>query len=152
MSQYNLFQNLHVGGAIIYGLTAIGCWLAIATARSLEDNHRRVERFLALGPVLGLSLGALILGGLGLHYHIAGGFNWSFATPETQRTATTHLLFLVFWISHFHLEIWTIEPLRKLQREEDQPHLGNWKTATRPVFRQLSANVLLFAALAALSL
>ena len=152
MSQYQLFQTLHFTGVAIYGLTAISCWLALTAAKSLEANHHRMGRFLALGPVLGLSLGALILGGLGLHYHQAGGFHWSFDTPEAQQTAIKHLVFLVFWISHFHLEIWTQEPLRKLQREESEPQLQAWKDASKPVWRQLSVNVLLFAVLAALSL
>ena len=65
MSQYQLFQTLHLTGVVIYGLTAISCWLALTAAKSLEANHQRMGKFLALGPVLGLSLGALILGGLG---------------------------------------------------------------------------------------
>ena len=151
MSQYEIFQALHFSGATVYGLTAVFCWASIATAGSLADNHHRVERFLKLGPVLGLSLGALILGGLGLHYHHAGGFTWSMASSEDQLTATKHLLFLIFWVSHFHLEIWTQEPLRKLQREEVEPSFEAWKTASVPVWRQLTVNVLLFAGLSGLS-
>ena len=149
MSQYDLFQTLHLTGAALYGLTAVGCWVAITAARSPETNHRQVERFLALGPVLGLSLGALILGGLGVHYHEAGGFHWDFDTPETKQTAIKHLVFLMFWVSHFHLEIWTQEPLRKLQREEDKPDLEVWQDVTKPVWRQLTVNVVLFVTLAA---
>ena len=148
MPQIEFYQTLHIAGAGIYGLTAIGCWLTILGARSSEQRHKAVCRFLMLGPVLGLSLGTLIFGGLGVHYLSFDGFVWSWDTPENQTVAIKHLIFLVFWVSHFHLEIWTQEPLRKLQREEQEPHYEQWDQATRPVLRQLSFNVLLFAGLA----
>lgn len=152
MTKYDLFQTLHFAGVAIYGLTAAGCWLAIGLAKDPIKKHRFVRMFLKAGPVLGLSLGALIFGGLGTHYLDFGGFIWSLETPESQQIATKHLLFLVFWVSHFHLEIWTQEPLRTLERTETKPDYEAWTTATRPVWRQLSFNILLFAGLGAYSL
>ncbi len=64
----------------------------------------------SLGPLLGIALGLCIFGFLFGVWLDHGGFDW----PETQKGSATLITFLVMWVSNIKLEIWTLEPLRKL--------------------------------------
>ena len=67
---------------------------------------------------MGLSMGALILGGLGAWYLQHGNaFEWPRETLKDQLSLAKIGVFLVLWVSSFHLEIWSLEPIRKAQRK-----------------------------------
>jgi hypothetical protein len=151
MTQNALFQSLHFTGVAVYGLSILFFVILLWRSGSEAERLQRHRRFLSWGPVLGLSMGALIFGGLGLYYLEQGGFKWGLADRDEQLTAITHGLFLVLWVSHFHLEIWTQEPLRKLDGENGPSDMSAWEAACTRVSRQLRFNLLLFLAIAWLS-
>jgi hypothetical protein len=94
-------------GPILLATAAIGVSFAQGKCAS-----RFIRRFQSLGPMLGIALGACILGGLVSIWLQTGTFSWSLAPgPERMRTLT-HALFFVGWISNIKLEVWTLEPLR----------------------------------------
>jgi len=151
MTTTGVSQSLHIFGVAIYGLSILFFVLLLWKTGTQAERRQRHQRFLNWGPVLGLSMGALIFGGLGLHYLNQGGFIWEIDTQEGQRTALKHGLFLILWISHFHLEIWTQEPLRKLDPEQKPEDAAAWTAACTRVSRQLRFNLALFLLLAGLS-
>lgn len=88
--------------------------------RGLDPWH--VDRaFRALGPFLGLSMGALFAGGLARHYLRFDGFFWGVGSAEATFTLLQHLVFLVLWVSYTVLEVWLMEPLRQQDPERDPP-------------------------------
>lgn len=147
-----LFQVLHLGGLAVYGLSLFYFSARLGAANEDTEGLCRVRRFLKWGPVLGLSMGALIAGGLGLFYQQNGGFFWETSTRAGQLDLLKHLGFLVLWVSHFHLEIWTQDPLRKLDGPSGPSDKAAWRVACSRVRIQLRLNTLAFASLFALSL
>jgi len=147
-----LFLLLHLGGLAVYGLSLFYFSAQLGAGNKEEEGLQRVRRFLRWGPVLGLSMGALIAGGLGLFYQQNGAFVWDAATRSGQFELLKHLGFLVLWVSHFHLEIWTQDPLRKLDGPTGPSDKTAWQVACARVRLQLRLNTLAFASLCALSL
>ena len=76
-----------------------------------------VRTYRAWGPALGLSLGACIFGLLGGHWLQYGAFDWGWSTSAEQLDTVAWLAFLLMWASNIKLEIWTLEPLRKLDKD-----------------------------------
>ena len=98
-------------------------------------------------------MGALIFGGLARYYQVNGAFTWPIDTSAQQLTATKHGLFLVLWFSSFHLEIWTLEAVRKLTGPDGEiADEAAWRAALRRVIRQAGFNVCLFVVLGILSI
>jgi len=124
----------------------------MAASRALEPVDARVvmRAWRYWGAILGVSMGSLILGGLGSYYLMSGAFSWPLDTLAQQLTAAKHAIFLVLWFSSFHLEIWTLEPLRKL--DPDGPDAEAWRAAARRVSTQAGFNALLFVAVGLLAL
>ena len=72
------------------------------------------------GPGLGVGLGATILGALVAHYGTVGVFEWGLDPATGGATGLlAWLVFLAVWVSNIQLEVWTLEPLRKLDPQGD---------------------------------
>ena len=151
MASETLFSILHYPAVALYSLSILFFAANLSRNGDMTQKRRRVKNFLSWGPVLGLSMGALIAGGLGLHYLAMDGFHWSTQGSDNQRVVLKHGIFLLLWISHFHLEIWTQEPLRKLETESSETPSPEWARAHRNVRHQLLLNSGLLLGLGALS-
>ena len=98
-------------------------------------------------------MGAIILGGAGLHYGAAGGFGFP-DTLASSQLPTKYGIFAVLWMSSFHLEIWTLQGVRSidptcaLQQSEVTP---DYIQAVARVSNQLLFNTALLIAIAYLS-
>ncbi len=141
---------VHIVGAAIYGvsLTTFTVALILTGTMGRGDLRAWMRRFQAWGPGLGLSMGALIFGGLATYWLQTGGFQWPVDTAEQQRVAAKHLVFLVLWASAFHLEIWTLDPVRKIASGQIA---GDYAAAAKRVTLQASVNTALFWVVAALA-
>ena len=102
----------------------------------------------AWGPGLGLSLGATVFGGLGAHYLEHGAFAWSLERPAEL---LGWLTFFAMWVSNIKLEVWTLEPLRKLDRERGLTDEAAFEAATAPVARHLLVHAALVLAVVVLA-
>ncbi len=147
-----LLIALHWLGVTVYGGGLLGFAALMVSAHVLEAIDLRVvlRAWRYWGATLGLSMGGLILGGLGAYYLEHGAFSWPLDTAPQRLTAAKHALFLPLWFSSFHLEIWTLEPLRRL--DPDGPDAAAWEAAARRVTAQASVNALLFIAVGLLAL
>jgi len=119
-----LAQALETLGFALYAapILAMTAWLSMGLDKSLAAGLRR---FLTLGPVLGLALGACIFGALGGIWLEQGEFTWSLGTDQGQVTAMQHAVFFLVWISNIKLEIWTLDGARtaiKNQAPSDALH------------------------------
>lgn len=112
----------------------------------------RVAR--AWGPGFGLCLGALVFGALTLHFGERGRFAWGPSAGGDGRELAVWGLGLATWISNIHLEIWALEPLRKLDPGPAMPEGPAYEAAADRWGRHLGAHAALgwaCLALAALS-
>ena len=150
MEKIDLFRMIHFGGVAVYGAILVGSCLGLALSRDPTKRSRRMKRFLTLGPLLGLSMGAIIGGAVGLHYLAFNGFHWPESAAASQEYGLKYGLFAVLWISHFHLEIWTQEPLR--QQQNATPKASSWSHESSKVWKQMALNSALFLGLVGLSL
>jgi hypothetical protein len=142
--------------AVIHGGTLASGAILLFMRQALPPLREEdvVRAFRALGMILGLSLGAFILGeavawpgrvnpgatGLG-QYAVP-------ASAEGLRLA----LFGLYWVSYVALEIWTLEPCRLGDRDgqiEDRPR---YTSAARAVSRHALFNALVFLAVLALGI
>ena len=140
------FSALHWLGATIYGGSLIAFSLLLVIRQRIVGEHRQnvMGVFLAWGPGLGLSMGALILGGAVTHFRIHGAFEWPTETLPQQLIVAQHLVLLVLWVSSFHLEIWTLDPVRKLEGPTGTQEHDNYEKACASATRQAFFNALLF--------
>jgi hypothetical protein len=103
-------------GFLLYG----GPMVAFAVLVVLRDrlpgaaSHEVIRTYRSWGPGLGLSLGACVFGALAAHWLTYGAFDWTLDRPLE---AAAWLMFLLMWMSNIQLEVWTLEPLRKLDRD-----------------------------------
>jgi len=106
-------------GFLLYGGPMVAFTVLVALARRLPGNTPWciVRAYRAWGPGLGISLGLCILGLLAGHWWRVGSFTWAWSTTSEQWALAAWLTFLAMWISNIKLEIWTLEPLRKLDRD-----------------------------------
>ncbi len=140
-----LMLSVHHLGAMVYGGSVIAFAVLLSVARRLEsfDEVSVLDVYRAWGSGLGLAMGALIFGGLGAWYLQHGGFVWPLASEADQLSAVKLALFLVLWVSSFHLEIWTLEGIRKLQSQGSVSDPEAWGKAFDRVVSQLSVNAVL---------
>ncbi len=101
---------VHAGGIATFALLA-----ALSGRVGGPDTAHVLRTYRAFGPGLGLSLGLTIFAALVAHYGTAGGFVWS-TSAETGGWPglLAWIVFLVAWVSNIRLEVWTLEPIRKL--------------------------------------
>ena len=109
----HILQDL---GFILYAGPLLAFCVLITLAPRLEGLtiHGVVRTYRAWGPGLGLALGACILGALTGEWLDRGEFSWSLHSATEQWRSAAHGLFVAAWVSNIKLEIWTLEPLRKL--------------------------------------
>ena len=86
---------------------------------------------------LGLSMGAWVLGLLLGHYLDAGAFRWGWATPHERWTLAAHTVFLLLWVWNIRVEIWSLEPLRRLDRSGQVRDPAAYVAATRLLARDM---------------
>lgn len=140
------FSALHWLGATVYGGSLVAFSLLLAMRSLIVGEHSEgvMRVFRAWGPGLGLSMGALILGGAVMHFRTHGGFVWPTDTLSQQLTVAQHLVFLLLWASSFHLEIWTLDPVRKLSPEHQVGDRNAYEAACSKATKQALFNATLF--------
>lgn len=126
---------VHAGGIAAFAL------MAALSARVGGPPTAQVLRiYRGFGPGLGVSLGLTIFGALLAHYGTVGAFSWGTdAATGGWAGLLAWMVFFVAWVSNIQLEVWTLEPLRKLDPEgtghaTDAAGLDH---ATRRVIRHL---------------
>ncbi len=112
-----LLQNL---GFLLYGGPMVAFAILVIAAYQIPGVKPWdvVRIYRAWGAGFGLSMGACVLGGLSLYYLRNGSFTWGWETPQERVVLGTFLSFFLLWASNIKLEIWTLEPLRKLDKGE----------------------------------
>ena len=105
-------------GFLLYGGPMVAFTVLVAVAWRLPGLRPWdvVRVYRAWGAGFGLSLGACVFGGLLRYYLEHGSFSWPWDTPEQQQILAAFLCCFAMWASNIKLEIWTLEPLRKLDK------------------------------------
>jgi hypothetical protein len=110
-------------GFAIYGAPLVLTAFNLVRLRNAEQSPLGTIRIIrSLGPILGVALGMSIFGTLWGVWMDHGTFEW----PDTHKGSAALVTFLVMWVSNIKLEIWTLEPLRKLDSNipEDPPNMS----------------------------
>jgi hypothetical protein len=104
-----------------------------------------VRTFRAWGPGLGISLGACILGTVLGHWADHGAFTLALSSPAAHLQAAVYGVFLLAWISNIQLEVWTLEPLRKLDPTgpEDAGDVASYASAARRLSTHMGVHSLI---------
>ena len=105
---------LEQAGFLLYAVPILWSTLAVKRSRTDENTLNALRRFRRFGPLLGLSLGACIFGMLSGIWLDHGAYEANWSTASGRGESAMHLAFFFVWISNIKLEIWTLEPLRKL--------------------------------------
>ena len=128
------------GGALVVFALLLGLGPRLT---SLEpQSFDRVYR--ASGPIAGLGLGLLILGGALWHYELHGAFVWGCASPADRLECVRDLVFFSLWVSYTWREVWTLEPLRRLDGIGGPSDLPAYLRARKRLLRHLAINACLF--------
>lgn len=140
------FSALRWLGATLYGGSLLAFALLLAMRQLVVGAHseRLVRVYRAWGPGLGLSMGAMILGGAVMHYRTHSGFLWPAETLADQLTIAQHVVFALLWVSSFHLEIWTMDPLRKLDGPDGISDRDAYEDTVKKTTAQALVNSTLF--------
>lgn len=103
-------------GFLLYGGPLVAFTILITLAGTMPHMKQwdLVRSYRAWGPGLGISLGISIFGMLAGYWLENGAFSWGWESIEDQQVLLAWLTFLVMWASNLKLEVWTLEPLRKL--------------------------------------
>lgn len=139
--------TLHGGALLVFAL------LLMFRAKIPHVRTEDVVRvYRAFGGGIGLSLGVFIP--TELYRHIVG-VNPGVALPDALALhwdTTNHsflsakmLILFVLWVSYVHLEVWTLEPTRGLDKNGSITDALAYEAAAGRVSRQLSFNAALFA-------
>ncbi|MFT5685093.1 MAG: MFS family permease, partial [Myxococcota bacterium] len=131
-----ILQNL---GFLLYGGPLVAFTILIATADALPHMKRwdLVRSYRAWGPGLGISLGASIFGMLVAYWLEHGSFSWGWSTPDEVQILAAWLTFFVLWVSNLKLEVWTLEPLRKLDSDGIVQDEAAYTAATGRLLRHM---------------
>ncbi len=155
MSLEWLFLALHWLGTTVYCGSVVGFAVLLALAPRLErlDPVATMDVYRSWGAILGLAMGGLIFGGLGAWFLQHGqSFTWPTGTEADQLSLAKQGVFLLLWVSSFHLEIWTLDPIRKLQADGPVRDRSAWDRSYTRVTRQLMLNSVLILVVAGLAL
>lgn len=144
---------LHWLGVTVYGGSLVAFAVLLSARRHLAPlaSEHVVRVFRAWGAGFGLSMGALIFSGLALHWLTVGSFTWPLDTPAQRLSAAADAVFLLLWFSSFHLEIWTLDPARKLDRDGQIVDRAAYEGCVGRVTAQAWVNVGLFVVVGVLS-
>jgi hypothetical protein len=147
-----LASTLRDVGFTLYGGPMVVWAVLLATRGRLHsvDAASIIRVFRAWGPGFGLALGACVLGALGSRYLQTGTFIWYFDTAGGRLDAGAWGFFLAMWISNIKLEIWTLDPLRKLDGEQGITDPEAYETSARRLQSHLMVHSLLVLIVAAI--
>jgi len=138
-----------IGFVLYAGPMVMWAFLMHASGTLHHQPQRRIVRvFRCWGPGFGLAMGATVLGALSSRWLQEGGFQWSAGTLD----AYAWLTFLMLWISNIKLEIWTLDPLRKLDDGNQIADEAAYSRACSALTRHLSVQTVLIFTLAALAI
>lgn len=111
-------------------------------------RHTVLRAYRGFGPGLGIALGLTVFSALVAHYGAVGAFSWR-PVPATGGVAGLlgWLGFFALWVSNIRLEVWTLEPIRKLDPngQGEAPDAAALDRAERAVTRHLLIQALLVA-------
>jgi len=149
-----LIQDL---GFVLYGapLVVIAVWTALAIRKAGCAVAQPIRWQRRLGAFLGLSLGACIYGALAHRYLSTGGLTWHWSPAAEQEITIVLLVFIAMWISNIKLEIWSLEPLRKLDPRPEEgapPDPAAYQSAARSLLRHQLVHAALLCAIAGLEI
>jgi hypothetical protein len=135
-----LFRDL---GLMVYGGSLLAMTILIGCARAGVIPYIRLEDavrvYRAWGPGLGLSMGAIVFFGLSHHYLGTGAFHW----PLDAATTPAWVVLFLAWVSNLRLEVWTLDPLRKLDGEGGVGDTAAYREAAGTLLGHLVAQDLL---------
>ena len=122
-------------GFLLYGgpLVAFAILLLVVERVPGIAPWELVRSWRAWGPGLGLALGATVLGALSAHWLRRGAFSWGGDSLGQQLELAAWLAFFLLWLSNIKLEIWTLEPLRRLDRAGALEDPDAYRAALPPV-------------------
>ncbi len=146
MSREYVALVLHVTGVLFYGGPLLCFALIMPFSKKLGGlSPWHVDRvYRAMGPISGLGFGAAILGGILVFYLQNGSFTWAWGSAEQGLLFAKHMLFLALWVSYTVLEVWTLEPLRRLDDAEAPSDPTAYMSARSRVVRHVQLNAVLF--------
>ena len=140
----DLAQIVQYAGFLLYSVPIFWSALSILRAPSQEATLQKLRTFRRLGPLLGLSLGACIFGTLAGIWldHSEFSLRWSSQVEQTE--SAMYVAFFAVWVSNIKLEIWTLDPLRKLDPDSTRiPTLeGRLQTAIHAARKHISLHAL----------
>ena len=135
-----LASTLHWIGILAYGGVLVVFALLLPLGgrlRGLQPWH--LDRvFRACGPISGLGLGTLLVGGFLRLWLVRGSFSWNLDILLAK-----HLVLFVLWVSYTILEIWTLEPLRRLDSGDTPSDVSGYLSARCRVVRHVQVNAAL---------
>jgi len=101
---------------LLYAGPMIGFTLLICVSNQ-ENKRVLVNSFQLFGPIFGISLGTCIFAALGLEWITYEDFSLRWENSREVRFSIGVLVGFAMWISNFILEIWTLDPFRKISAE-----------------------------------
>lgn len=148
-----LAQALHDAGMLLYAGPMVAFAVLIGRSAHLPalQPWDVVRTFRAWGAGLGLAMGAWVTGLLARHWLQRGAFTWAWDSPEEQLLLASHLVFLAAWIWNVRVEVWSLEPLRQLDRGGAVADPVAYGAATRALARDLAIQATLVLTYAALN-
>lgn len=143
-----LARALHDLGMLLYAgpMVAFTVLILLSTRLPRLSPREIVRTYRAWGAGFGLAMGAWVLGLLSGHYLEQGAFRWGTTTTAEQLVLARHLVFLALWILNLRLEVWALEPLRKLDGEPGIAQDAAYLAGTRRLSRELVVQSLLLIA------
>lgn len=131
---------LHDLGMVLYA----GPMLAFAVLIGLSGRLPRMQRwdvvrtYRAWGAGFGLALGAWVLGLLSGHWAQHGAFRWPTGSLGEQLVLARFLVFFALWAHNVRVEVWTLEPLRRLDSDAGVQDPVAYAAATDRLARALA--------------
>lgn len=136
------------GGALLAFALLVGFRARIPHVRTQDV----VRVYRAFGAGIGLSLGVFVP--TDIYRHVVAlnpgvalphalGLHWD--TAAHSYLSARMLALLVLWISYVHLEVWTLDPCRTLDKDGVVTDAAAYEAAASRVSTQLWINALLFA-------
>jgi hypothetical protein len=138
---------IHGGSLLAFALLLNGR-RAIPHVRTVDV----VRVYRAFGAGIGLSLGAFVPTDLYRHVHalnpelsLPSSLALRFDAPDSTLLSVRMLLLFALWVSYISLEVWSIEPTRKLDQNGIVLNEVAYEAAAGRVARHLALNAALFA-------
>ncbi len=143
-------------GFLVYGGVIVATTLTASAAPwvGMGSPALVLGRFRSVGPLLGISMGAAFVGAVVAHYGSYGAFRWGFDPGVGgAAVAAAWLVFFALWVSNIRLEVWTLEPLRRLDPNGNgaSPDAAALDRASRLVLRHLQLHSALVVGVVALA-